>query len=377
MKLKKRIKIIPGGTSAGKTFGIIPVLINIAASKPGTSISIVSESYPHLRRGAMKDFITIMKATGRWVENNWKGGLSTYKFANDSYIEFFSVQSGDKLRGARRDVLYINECNNITEDAYIQLAMRTNKDIFLDYNPTHKFWISNVMKSDEAEVCRLTYRDNEALEPTVINFLLEKRELAKTSEKWRNWCKVYLDGEDGTLEGAIFKDFEIIDAVPEGAELIGCGMDFGFSADPTTLIGVYRWNGKLVLHEYIYGKALLNSQIAKLIKQEGLETVEIYADSAEPKSIAELRQHRCNVKAVKKGKIIEGIAILQEYDMLVTKASTNLISELENYSWKKDAEGNATNEPIDIHNHCIDALRYLAFMKLGMKNKQTKRFTFA
>lgn len=373
-KMEKRIKIVPGGTSAGKTFAILPILVDIATKRPGTSISIVSESYPHLRRGAMRDFFNIMQATGRWFRDHWKAGSSTYRFGNGSYIEFFSVQSGDKLRGARRDVLYINECNNVSQDAYNQLAMRTNEEIFLDYNPTHKFWITDVMKSEESEICRLTYKDNEALHPNIIGFLEEKRELAKTSERWTNWCKVYLDGEEGRLEGVIFQDWQPIDRVPLGAELIGYGMDFGFSQDPTTAIAVYRWDGKLVLDQFIYQKGLLNSEIAKHIKAADMDRVEGWADSAEPKTIAELRKWGCKVNPVKKGSIVEGLNLLLEYDFLVTKRSTDLIGELESYQWKVDAEGNAMNVPIG-PDHAIDAVRYLAIMKLG-HNRQDHQQRF-
>jgi phage terminase large subunit len=138
--LKKRKKVIQGGTSAGKTFGIIPLLIDYAIKNPMTEISIVAESYPHLRRGAMKDFLKIMVMTNRFTPDRWNKTGSRYRFHNKSYIEFFSVDQEQKVRGARRNVLYVNEANNIDFETYNQLAIRTDGDIYLDYNPTAEFW---------------------------------------------------------------------------------------------------------------------------------------------------------------------------------------------------------------------------------------------
>jgi phage terminase large subunit len=367
-RMTKRIKVIPGGTSASKTFSIIPILIDKCAREK-ISVSIVSESMPHLRKGAMRDFLNIMKMTNRYVDSHWNRSNSIYYFANGSYIEFFSADSADKLRGSRRDILFVNECNNISEESYIQLAMRTSKDIYLDYNPSHKFWIDNVLKSDESEKLTLTYKDNEALAPTIIKFLEDKRRLALTSDYWKNWCKVYLDGQEGRLEGVVFDDWKTIDYIPENAELLGYGMDFGFTNDPTTLIGVYRIDDKIILDEVIYQTGLTNNQIANIIKQEQI-TKEIYADSAEPKSIQEIRNYGIKIFPAKKGKdsILFGIQLMQEHNLYVTKRSVNIKKEFERYSWKKDRDGNVTNTPIDNFNHTIDAIRYLFASKLANHN---------
>ena len=373
-KMKKRIKVIPGGTSAGKTFSILPILIDMAIKKQLLEISVVSESLPHLKRGAMKDFLKIMKVTNRYVDNNWNRSNYKYTFGNGSYIEFFSADNGDKLRGARRNVLYINECNNIVQDAYTQLAMRTSEDIFLDYNPTNKFWIEDVKNEADSEILILTYKDNEALPKTIITFLESKRKLAETSEYWSNWCRVYLEGLDGRLEGVVFDNWNVIDKVPDSAKLLGYGLDFGYTNDPTALTAVYQYDGELILDEIIYKTGLLNSDIAKIMKQEGIRS-EIIADSAEPKSIKEITRYGFRVTPAKKGKdsILYGINILQEYRIRITKRSTNIINEFDRYEWKKDKEGNATNTPIDNHNHAIDGIRYLAMSKLG-HNKSRRPF---
>ena len=373
-RMKKRIKVIPGGSSAGKTFAILPILVDKAIKQPDLTISIVSESMPHLRRGAMRDFLNIMKWTNRYKKENWNITNSTYKFTNGSYIEFFSVEDESRQRGARRNILYINECNNINYEAYNQLAMRTDGDIYMDYNPSHRFWTEEVLLSDEAEKLVLTYKDNEALSQNVIEFLESKRELAKTSNYWANWCKVYLDGEVGSLEGVIFDNWVEIDKLPDEARLLGIGLDFGYSIDPTAAVGIYKYNNQIIVDEIIYQKGLSNSDIAKLLEE--YKGVEIYADSAEPKSIAEIKRYRHKIYPTEKGKdsINFGISILQEQNLVVTKRSINVKDELEKYSWKKDREGNTTNTPIDLHNHSIDALRYVAIKKLINKNTSKRMF---
>lgn len=364
--MKARKKIIQGGTSAGKTIAILAILIDSAARTPGLEISVVSESIPHLRRGALKDFLKIMKITGRFIESNYNKTLLKYEFKNGSFIEFFSVDDESKLRGARRNVLYVNEANNIKFDAYNQLAMRTNGDIYIDFNPTNTFWAMDEVANDEdSELVILTYKDNEALDQTTRDMLLDKRKKAKTSEYWKNWCRVYLDGLVGSLEGAVYSNWEIIDEIPEDARLIGYGLDFGYSNDETALAAVYKINDNIVLDEIIYSKRLLNSDISKIIKEKGLKGT-IYADSAEPKSIAELRSYGHSVMPAKKGRdsIKFGISILQEYNMLVTRRSKNLLDELGRYLWKKDKTGETLNEPIDDYNHLLDAIRYVALSKL-------------
>lgn len=373
-KMKSRIKVIPGGTSSSKTFSILAILINDCITQSNLSISVVAESLPHLKRGAIRDFLNIMKATNRYNDNYWNKTNSIYTFSNGSYIEFFGVEDADKLRGGRRMKLFINEANRVSEEAYTQLAMRTSDDIYIDYNPTNRFWANDIF---DAEVLTLTYKDNEALSSTIIEFLESHRIKAATSTYWTNWCRVYLDGEIGSLEGLVFNNWTSIDNVPQEAELIGYGLDFGFTNDPSSCIGVYKWNGQLILDEVLYRKGLGNSEISKLLKEDGItSTQEIYADSAEPKSIQEIKNYGHRIYPVKKGpdSILGGIAIMQEYQMLITKRSTNLKRELERYSWKKDKEGNTLNIPEDVDNHAIDAARYLGLMKLGKKPKSSFNF---
>lgn len=358
-KLKKRIRVVPGGTSAGKTYGIIPILINTAAKHKGLEISIVSESVPHLRRGAMKDFEKIMKSTNRWVGDNFSKTLLKYTFHNGSYIEFFGADQADKLRGARRNILYINEANNVTFEVYQQLSIRTSKTVWIDFNPTNEFWAHTELTDDpDAEWLTLIYKDNEALSKSIINEIEKAKEKAKTSAYWQNWWNVYGLGRLGVLDGVIFNNWKQINEVPKDAKYVGTGLDYGYSNDPTAIIDKYIHNDTTIYDEVLYQKGLLNSEIAKVLKSFGRRVV---AESAEPKSNAELKLYGINVMPAIKGKdsINFGIQIMQEKPFLVTKQSTNLINELRRYSWDKDRAGSALNTPIDRFNHAIDAIRYI------------------
>ena len=365
LNLKKRIKIIQGGTSAGKTFGIIPVLIDKAARHEGIEISIVAETIPHLRRGALKDFLKIMKWTGRFFEDRFNKSLLRYEFANGSVIEFFSADDSSKLRGARRDILYINECNNVTFDSYNELAIRTRKEVYLDFNPSNEFWVHKELKDEpDSDFLILTYKDNEALDQSIIEQIEKNRDKAQTSTYWANWWKVYGEGQLGMLEGVVFSNWKQIDTIPKEAKLLGIGLDFGYTNDPTAIIEIYNYNGQRIVNELAYQTGLLNSDIAKLLPKN----VVVYADSSEPKSIDEIKRFGITIKGVTKGKdsINYGIDVIQRNEYLVTSNSQNLIKELRSYVWDTDKQGKRLNKPIDFNNHAIDAWRYHEMETLGI-----------
>ena len=366
LDLKKRIKIIQGGTSAGKTFGILPILIDRAVKIPNLEISVVSESIPHLKRGALKDFIKIMRWTNRYSDDQFNKSDRIYKFKNGSYIEFFSADDSSKLRGARRDILYINECNNVTFESYNELAIRTNKEVYLDFNPANEFWVHKELKDEQdADFIILTYKDNEALDNGIVQQIEKNRDKAATSNYWANWWRVYGLGEVGSLEGVIFDNWKEIDQIPQEARLIGIGLDFGYSNDPTAAIEVYNWNGKRIVNELVYQTGMLNSDISKRLPAG----VTIYADSSEPKSIDEIRRYGKMIKGATKGhdSIKYGIDVMQQQEYLVTKQSTNLIKELRSYCWDRAKDGTKLNRPIDHYNHAIDALRYHEMETLGIR----------
>ena len=372
LKLTKRKKVIQGGTSSGKTYAIIPILIDYATKNPRKRITIVAESIPAVKDGAVKIFKDIMMDTNRWVEDRWLGNPMEYTFANKTVIQFKSFDSVGKAKASgKRDILFLNEGNHIPFEIADALMIRSI-ETWIDFNPTATFWAhTEVLNEPNSEHIILTYLDNEACPPETIEDLMIKKAKAEHSDYWANWWKVYGLGELGTLQGVIFQNWTSIDSIPVEAELIGLGMDFGYTNDPTTMIACYKLDGAYIWDEVIYQKGLLNSEIANLIKSKGFKDSFIFADSAEPKSIAELRSYGLTIRGAEKGKdsINFGIAILQEQQFKVTARSHNLIKELRSYMWEIDREGKETNKPIDIYNHCIDAMRYLAISKLTTKKR--------
>ena len=366
-KLKQRIKVVQGGTSAGKTFGILPILIDKAIKTKGLEISVVSESVPHLRRGALKDFEKIMRSTNRWRDDGMNKSLLKYTFHNGSFIEFFSVDQPDKLRGARRNILYINECNNVDFEAYNQLAIRTSHEVWLDYNPTNEFWAhTEIIGDPDADFIILTYKDNEALPESIVKEIEKARDKAETSDYWANWWQVYGLGQTGSLEGVIFDNWKVIDSIPEGARLVGIGVDFGYTNDPSTACAIYKYNGKRIIDQLFYRTGMLNHEIAMELPKNTF----VYADSAEPKSIETIRRAGVNIMPVSKGRdsINFGISVMQEQKYLVTSRSVETIKELRSYCWDTDKAGKTLNKPIDKFNHAIDAIRYHEMMDIGERS---------
>jgi len=370
-KLNSRTKIIRGGTSAGKTICILLVLIDYAIRNEGKEISVVSESIPHLRRGAFKDFCGILKGMNRYRDSQLNKSTLKYTFTNGSYIEFFSTDQPDKLRGARRTDLYINECNNIPFDAYQQLVVRTSGNIWLDYNPSALFWVDReLIGKEDTDFITLTYKDNDSLPKSIVTEIEKAKEKAKTSTYWANWWRVYGLGEVGSLEGACIPDWKEIDTVPTEARLLGYGMDFGYSVDPTTLIALYKWNDSYIYDEVLYKKGMLNRDISRFLEENDIRE-SITADSAEPKSIAELQGYGHNIHGVSKGRdsVVYGINLMNQNEIYVTSRSKNLKRELGGYIWATDKEGNKTQKPSGLHPDCIDAARYVLTDQLQNPNK--------
>lgn len=352
LAMKKRLKIVQGGTSAGKTIAILLILIDKAQTQSGKIISVVSETMPHLKRGAIRDFLSIMESHGYYKENNWNKTECTYTFETGSKIEFFSADSSDKVRGPRRDDLFINECNNVPYETYTQLAIRTSRDIYLDYNPVSEFWVHEyIIPKLEHDFTILTYRENEGLPKSIIQEIESRKEN-------KSFWKVYGEGQLGEAEGKIYKDWEILDELPHTARLERYGLDFGYSNDPSAIVAVYYYQGGYILDEICYQKGLSNKQIADLLNNQ--RPMLVIADSAEPKSIDEIKSYGINIIATEKGKdsVNNGIQLVQDQRISVTKRSVNLIKEYRNYMWEVDKDGKILNVPSPIWNHCMDALRY-------------------
>ena len=363
---QKRIIIEQGGTRSGKTFNILIWLIfAYCMRQTGKTVTIARKTYPALRSTAMRDFISILRHYELYNEANHNKSSSEYML-NGNLIEFISLDQPTKVRGRKRDLLFVNEANELFWEDWQQLIFRTTGKIIIDYNPSDEFhWIYEKVKTrEDADFYITTYKDNPFLEPEII---AEIERLKYTDE---NYWKVYGLGQVGAAKSLIFT-INLTDAIPDNARLLSYGMDFGYTNDPTTLVGVYLYDTNLYIDELLYRTNMTNQDIAKELDRLGIgRRDEIYADSSEPKSIEEIYRMGWNIKPATKGQgsVNIGIDMLKRYAINVTKRSTNSIKEFRNYKWKEDKNGNVLNEPVDFFNHSIDACRYATYAKLSKPN---------
>ncbi len=350
-RLTKRIRLQAGGTSASKTISTLLYLIAKAQyDKTSTLTSVVSESFPHLRRGAMRDFLNIMQEHGYFEDARWSKTDFTYTFETGSKLEFFSADQPSKVRGPRRDRLFVNEANNVPREAWEQLLLRTKEFAIADWNPVTDFYMyedyglhdeHDIPYADDPDTdfIILTYKDNEALDAAIVNEI-EKRQQNK------QWFRVYGKGLRGEVEGKIFTGWKIVEDIPHEARLERRGLDFGFSNDPTALVDIYYYNGGYILDEQIYRKGMHNKDIADRILALESNSTLVVADSAEPKSIDEISNYGVNIMGADKGpgSVKRMIDYVQSQQMSITKRSVNLIKSYRNFMWKTDKEGKILNE---------------------------------
>lgn len=351
--LNKRLRIIQGGSSAGKTIAILLILIDIAQRERGRLISVVSETMPHLKRGAIRDFLAIMEEHGYYKEARWNRSDFIYEFETGSKIEFFSADSADKVRGPRRDDLFINEANNVSYETFTQLSIRTNGTIWIDYNPVVEFWAQDeIINNDVAhDFLVLTYKDNEALAPNIVHDLESRRGN-------RAWARVYLDGLIGELEGRVYTGWQIINDIPPNARLMRHCLDFGFDPDPAAIVDIYYENGAYVIDQVLHQRGLHNSDLAQALKN--LPSALTIADSAEPKSISELGTFGISIIPAVKGPDSKrwGMSVLQGEQIRMTKRSVDLIEEYRKYMLAQDREGRFIPGETIGKDDCLDAVRY-------------------
>ena len=362
---------ITHNTSASKTISILIWLIDRGQSTTNEVMTVVAESVPHLKLGAVRDFKNIMIAQGYWDDNAWNASNFTYTFPDKSILEFISFDKFGKAHGPRRDILFVNEANNLPYNIVDQLITRTKKIVWMDWNPTSEFWFYTEMlnKRDDIDFITLTYKDClNALEQTIIDEIESHKHNA-------SWWKVYGLGQLGEIEGLIYKGWRILDEVPFEARLEKRWLDFGYTNDPSAGGDIYYYNGGWILDELFYRKGMSNKQLADYYNALEKSETTIVADSAEPKSIDELGAYGLNVVPSKKGKdsVVSGIQLVQDQPISVTRRSFNILKEQRNYMWLVDKNGKTLNEEDPkCANHHMAGIRY-ALTTLG-RLKQEKDY---
>lgn len=359
-----------GGQGSSKNYSILQLLLVIAQKKKILA-TVMSETLPHLKKGAILDFNNILKGEKMYDENNINKTDYQY-FFGESVIEFISADTPGKVTGPRRDILYANECINMPFNIVDEAARRTADTIFYDYNPNHPFWIQDkvfTLPDSERIIIKSNHLDNDLLPEG------ERRDIISRAAMDSNFRRVHIDLEFGVSEGLIFPDINLVDNMPMSNRQ-SFGIDFGYSVDPTTLMQVKIQDGQLWINELLYQNGMTNPEIAQFVKDEMLQREEIIADSSEPKSIEELRRMGLNIKPAAKGadSIRQGIDFIKRYPINITKRSVNTIKEFRNYKWKTDINSDLQNVPVDLYNHCIDGIRY-ACESLN-KKKLTSKFAY-
>ena len=363
-----RIVQLIGGTRSGKTFGTLQWLI-VQGLDTKLNISIVRKTIPSLKRTVVKDFKEIMQGMGLWVEDEYNVSERIYTLDNGTQFTFVNTDDPDKLRGFKSDILWLDEASEIDENSYFQLSIRTAGKIILSYNPTVSpfHWLRKMTDCDRFVT---TYRDNPFLPAEMINSIEELK--VKNDRMW----KVYGLGEFTPNEKAIYK-FEIVDEY-EG-EFVAFSLDWGYSQDPTALVVCYKNGQNLYFEELLYDRGLVMNDIINKLKALGIEREEIWCDSSEPRSIEELARAGFNAKPVKKGpdSIKFGIGVLQNYNINITKASQNLINEIYAYQYASDKFGYVTDTPDGGDDHLLDCMRYIAMMKLSIKQQTAGKYAIS
>ena len=355
-----------GGTSSGKTYAILQVLFSLAINAECTT-TVVGQDIPNLKVGALRDALDIINADEAILQQLvfYNRSERVLSFRNGSIIEFNSYDNEQDAKSGKRDYLFVNEANGIPYNVFEQLSLRTRQKVFIDYNPDTSFWVHDkVIPLENTELIISDHRHN----PFLTDKTRAKIEALK--DKDEDLWKVYARGRTGRVEGLVLKKWYVTTESFIDKELIGYGIDFGFTNDPTAMIEVRMQDGELWIKEVIYDTGLTNQDISNRMDIADISRgTLIVADSAEPKSIEELRRLRWTVDGVKKGKdsIMFGINLLKGYTINVDAGSKNLIKELEQYRWKVDKNGDSLNVPIDNYNHAIDALRYLVMHKFSKK----------
>lgn len=356
-KIDKRIAVIQGGARAGKTIAVLIMLCDLSFEVKDKIISVVTDSYPNLEKGAMRDWQKLLIGTNR--KQYFRVNQAKHTWTNlvtGTVIEFFSCDAEDAL-GAGRDYLFVNEANRISFDTFSQLELRTVERIWLDFNPVNEFWAHTevLKKRTDAEFLKLTYKDNEAIPQNVLNSLLQRK-----GDGTNNWWRVYGMGEIGSLEGNVYSGWISADEYDGKLDLVRYGLDFGFTNDETGMVAVYKTeDGGYLLRELIYETGLLGSQYPERLERAGVEhDVLTIADSARPEIIAEIKRAGFRIIGAEKGagSVLKGIDYVSQSKIYFE--GKNLEREYLTYGWRKKKNGEVLDEPADGNDHLMDALRY-------------------
>lgn len=361
----KRICILQGGTRSSKSYSALQWILVKALTEPNMVFSIVRKSFPSMRVSIMRDWVGILKGLDIWSDDNWSATEHIYQFDNGSIVEFMSIDSSEKRKGSARDYLFVDEANELSREDWFQLFIRTRKKSIIAYNPsfgTTNYIFTEIHTHPEADLFISTYKDNPFLEKQLIE------EIERLQFINPEYYKIYGLGLPGNNVGTIFS-INIVDAIPDAAEFVAFGMDYGFSVDPSTLVCVAKLDRDLYIDELLYKKGMVTSDIIAELKRLDIGRNEIWGDSAEPRLIEEIYRSGFNIKPVKKGKdsVRLGIDLMQQYRLHVTKRSMNTIKEFGEYVWMVDKNGNFENIPVDYSNHSIDAIRYVVMERLNAK----------
>ena len=360
-----KIIVEQGGTRSGKTYNIILwIIFHYCTNNNDKVITVCRKSFPSLRATVLRDFMTILQEHNCYSEKFHNKSNSEY-FLFGNLVEFISLDQPQKIRGRKRDLLFINEGNELYFEDWQQLVFRTQEKIILDFNPSDEYhWIyEKVLPREDCTFYKTTYLDNPFIEQSIIKEI----ELLKDTDE--QYWQIYGLGERAASRSTVFSFVEI-DKVPVEAELIAYGMDFGYTNDPTVFVSVFTLNHNLYINEHLYRTKMTTNDINNFLRDEGIGTKPIYADSAEPRLISELRKMGHNIFPSIKGRdsVNAGIDLLKRYKIHVTKKSLNAIGEFRNYKWQEDKNGSLTNVPVDKHNHIIDSCRYATYSILSRPN---------
>ena len=365
LESKAKIIVEQGGTRSGKTYNILMwIIFFYAPANRNKTVTICRKTFPSLRASVMRDFIEILRTYKMYSEAAHNKSSSEYILYNN-LIEFISLDQPQKVRGRKRDLLFINEGNELFWEDWQQLLFRTQEKIIIDYNPSDEYhWIyDKVIPRDDCDFFITTYLDNPFLGSSI------KTEIERLRETDEQYWQIYGLGIKGVSKSTIFRYTEV-EKIPESAKFLSYGMDFGYTNDPTTMIGVWIDEYNIYAKEFLYRTMMTTTDIHKFLKELNVDREMIFADSAEVRLIDELRRMGWNIRPSIKGRdsINAGIDLLKRYKLNLTSQSNNAIQEFRNYKWQEDRNGKMINVPIDKSNHLIDALRYGTYSILSKPN---------